>query len=100
MVDKRLRRVVYWTPLPPELGRFKEGNGLFSSICWFSDYIYEGETSWWILSQVFSRDFSLFFAVYLLSSSYGSLFIHIKGFLSRIFSTHSSLELFIYYCSY
>ena len=33
LADKRLRRGVYWTPPLPKIGRFKEGNGFFSSIC-------------------------------------------------------------------
>ena len=46
-------------------------------------YACEGETSRWILSQVFSRDFQLLFAVYLLSSSYSNLCIHVKGFFIK-----------------
>ena len=46
-------------------------------------YVCGGESSRWILSQVFSRDFQLLFAVYLLSSPYGNLCIHIKGFFIK-----------------
>ena len=55
---------------------------------------------WWILSQVFSRDFQLFFSMHLLSSPCSNLFIHIKCFLSKVFSIRSSRKLLLYYCCY
>ena len=36
LADKRLRREVFWNPPLSDIGRFKEGNGFFSSICWFA----------------------------------------------------------------
>ena len=47
----------------PELGRFKEGNGFISSICWFAGLcLWRRETLWWILSQYFPESFNCFWS--------------------------------------
>ena len=43
-------------------------------------YVCEGEPFQWILSQVFSRDFQLLFAAYLLSSL---IYVQITGFFNN-----------------